>query len=137
MMSTGVLFICLGNSCRSIMAEALARHLYPGEVKAASAGINPLGFVTEETFQVLAEMGIATQGLWSKGFEEVNLSEFSLLINLTSYPLDSHLPGDLPGRIISYPVTDPFGGSLAMYREARDSIRRFITEDLSTHLRNL
>ncbi|MFZ2089851.1 MAG: hypothetical protein WAU47_14875 [Desulfobaccales bacterium] len=136
-MSTGVLFICLGNSCRSIMAEALARHLYPGEVKAASAGINPLGFVTEETFQVLAEMGIATQGLWSKGFEEVNLSEFSLLINLTSYPLDSHLPGDLPGRIISYPVTDPFGGSLAMYREARDSIRRFITEDLSTHLRNL
>ena len=137
MMSTGVLFICLGNSCRSIMAEALARHLYPGEVKAASAGINPLGFVTEETFQVLAEMGIATQGLWSKGFEEVNLSEFSLLINLTSYPLDSHLPGDLPGRIISYPVTDPFGASLAMYREARDSIRRFITEDLSMHLRNL
>lgn len=136
-MSTGVLFICLGNSCRSIMAEALARHLYPGEVKAASAGIHPLGFVTEETFQVLAEMGIATQGLWSKGFEEVNLSEFPLVINLTSYPLDSHLPGDLPGRIINYPVTDPFGGPLGLYRETRDSIRRFITEDLPTHLLNL
>jgi predicted protein tyrosine phosphatase len=37
-----VLFICLGNSCRSIMAEALARHRCEDRWEAASAGLNPL-----------------------------------------------------------------------------------------------
>ena len=64
-----VLFICLGNSCRSIMAEALARHRCGDRWEAASAGINPLGFVAPETLKVLAEMGVSPAGLYSKGLE--------------------------------------------------------------------
>ena len=59
-MPDSVLYICLGNSCRSIMAEALTRNFFPDSVKAGSAGINPLGFITPETIEVLAELGIAT-----------------------------------------------------------------------------
>jgi len=44
-MKPAVLFICLGNSCRSIMAEALVRRLCGQRLTAASAGISPLGFV--------------------------------------------------------------------------------------------
>ncbi len=136
-MSAGVLFICLGNSCRSIMAEALARQVFPGAVKIGSAGLSPLGYVIEETLQVLKEIDIITDGLWSKGFADVNLADFPVLVNLTAHSLDSHLPRNAPGRIISYPVADPFGGTLAMYREARDSIRLFVTEDLPPQLLSL
>jgi arsenate reductase len=73
-MPEGILFICLGNSCRSIMAEALARQFFPGPVKIGSAGIDPLGFVTEETIKVLEEAGVATEGLRSKGLSEIDLS---------------------------------------------------------------
>ncbi|MEJ2070253.1 MAG: hypothetical protein P8X58_07580 [Syntrophobacterales bacterium] len=85
-MSDSVLYVCLGNSCRSIMAEALTRHFYPDSVKTASAGMNPLGYIAEETLQVLAEAGIATEGLQSKGLAHINLSEFRLLVNLSTYP---------------------------------------------------
>ena len=53
-MRRGLLFVCLGNSCRSIMAEALARHRFPG-TRVASAGLRPLGYVAEKTLAVLAE----------------------------------------------------------------------------------
>ena len=65
-----VLFICLGNSCRSIMAEALARHRCGDRWDAASAGINPLGFVAPETLTVLTEIGVSLAGLYSKGLEK-------------------------------------------------------------------
>jgi protein-tyrosine-phosphatase len=133
-MSDGVLFICLGNSCRSIMAEALARQVLPGAINIGSAGLSPLGYVMEETLQVLKEIGIVTDGLWSKGLADVYLADFSALVNLTAHSLDLHLPRHAPGRVISYPVADPFGGTVAMYREARDNIRRFVTVDLPPQL---
>jgi arsenate reductase len=42
---TTIAFICFGNSCRSIMAEALARHHHGSELQAVSAGLSPLGWV--------------------------------------------------------------------------------------------
>jgi protein-tyrosine-phosphatase len=135
-MPEGILFICLGNSCRSIMAEALARQFFPGPVKIGSAGIDPLGFVTEETLKVLAEAGVATEGLWSKGLSEIDLSLFPVLVNLTTNSLDAVLPRDFHGRVLNYPVPDPFGRTLEAYRQAREAIRRFITEDLPPFLLN-
>ena len=135
-MPDGILFICLGNSCRSIMAEALARQFFPDSVSIGSAGINPLGYVAEETLHVLAESGVATEGLWSKGLTDIDCASFSVLVNLTSYSLTAVLPRDCRGRIIRHPVADPFGRSLEAYRQAREAIRRFITEDLPEILVN-
>ncbi len=89
-----VLFICLGNSCRSIMAEALARHRCGDRWEAASAGINPLGFVAPETLEVLAEMGVSPAGLYSKGLEEFDLTEYRLLVNLSEHSLQGRIPPD-------------------------------------------
>jgi protein-tyrosine-phosphatase len=136
-MLPGVLFICLGNSCRSIMAEALARNFFQDSVKTGSAGINPLGYIAEETLQVLVESGITTAGLWSKGLAEIDVSEFHLIVNLTTYSLDSYLPRAFHGRSIRYPVADPFGGSLAGYRDSREAIRQFIVDTLPQYLANL
>jgi len=129
-MPDSVLYVCLGNSCRSVMAEAFTRHFFPDSVRAGSAGLNPLGFITEETLQVLAEAGVSTEGLWSKSLADLDLWEFHLLVNLTSRSLQGMVRRTFQGKIISYPVTDPFGNSLQVYRQARDTIRGFVTEEL-------
>ena len=129
-MPDSVLYVCLGNSCRSIMAEALTRHIFPDSVLAGSAGLNPLGFISGETLQVLAEAGVATAGLWSKGLADLDLSEFHLLVNLTTFSLEARVPQVFSGRVIHHPVTDPFGRSLPVYRQARDVIHRFVREEL-------
>jgi len=125
-----VLFVCLGNSCRSIMAEAMARHRCGDRWEAASAGINPLGFVAPETLQVLAEIGVSPAGLYSKGLNEIDLREYRLLINLSEHSLEGRIPPAYTGRVLNRPVLDPYGGRLPVYRQSRDAILQVITRAL-------
>ncbi|MEQ8858785.1 MAG: arsenate reductase ArsC [Pseudomonadales bacterium] len=64
-----VLFLCTGNSARSIMAEALLRDLGDERLGAFSAGSRPLGTVHPLALEALERAGVATAGLHSKGFE--------------------------------------------------------------------
>jgi protein-tyrosine-phosphatase len=130
MRTSKVVFICLGNSCRSIMAEALARHHFREKVAAASAGISPLGFVVPQTLEVLAETGVSTAGLRSKGMEEIDFRACHLVVNLTDYPLKNLLPLAFPGRLLHRPVFDPYGSLLDDYRRTRDSLHRLITQEI-------
>ena len=125
-----VLFICLGNSCRSIMAEALARHRCGDRWEADSAGINPLGFVAPETLEVLADMGVNTAGLHSKGLEDFDLTEYRLLVNLSEHSLKGRISPAYTDRVLHRPVLDPYGGSLPVYRRSRDAINRVIIREL-------
>lgn len=65
-----LLFLCTGNSARSILAEALANQLAKGRFHAYSAGSHPRGHVHRMALQVLEEAGIATDGLRSKPWDE-------------------------------------------------------------------
>ncbi|MFM8509648.1 MAG: arsenate reductase ArsC, partial [Betaproteobacteria bacterium] len=65
-----VLFICTGNSARSILGEALLNDLGRGRFRAFSAGSHPQGFVHELAIRELQSRGISTLGLRSKGWEE-------------------------------------------------------------------
>jgi protein-tyrosine-phosphatase len=129
-MKPQVLFICLGNSCRSIMAEALARHRFGDRLTAASAGLQPLGRIARETLTVLAEVGAPTAGLYSKGLEEVNLPDYRLIVNLTDSSPASRVPPSLRSRLLQRPVLDPYGGPLEFYRQARDAIQRLLLEEI-------
>lgn len=64
-----VLFLCTGNSCRSILGEATFNHLAPAGWHAISAGSKPTGQVHPRSLALLAREGIATEGYHSKSWE--------------------------------------------------------------------
>lgn len=64
-----VLFLCTGNACRSILAEATFNHLAPAGWQAMSAGSRPTGQVHPRSLALLAREGIATEGCHSKSWE--------------------------------------------------------------------
>jgi arsenate reductase len=65
-----VLFICTGNSARSIIAESLLNTLGAGKFHAYSAGSNPAGFVNPKALELLERNRIRTTDLRSKNWEE-------------------------------------------------------------------
>ena len=65
-----VLFLCTGNTARSIMAEAILNHASGARFRAFSAGSHPKGVVHRLSIEQLAAAGIATDGLRSKRWDE-------------------------------------------------------------------
>lgn len=66
-----ILFLCTGNSCRSILGEATFNHLAPVGWKAMSAGSKPAGYVHPRSLALLASEGISTEGYHSKSWENL------------------------------------------------------------------
>jgi protein-tyrosine-phosphatase len=66
-----VLFLCTGNSCRSILGEATFNHLAPAGWKAMSAGSRPTGAVHPRSLALLAREGISTEGCYSKSWDDL------------------------------------------------------------------
>jgi arsenate reductase len=66
-----VLFLCTGNSCRSLISEAVFNHLAPPGLRAISAGSQPTGKLNEKAVALLHNKGISTEGYFSKSWDNL------------------------------------------------------------------
>jgi protein-tyrosine-phosphatase len=118
---TRVLFVCLGNSCRSPMAEAIAAHLASDVMEVSSAGLAALGHVQSLTKSTLAKNGYPTDGLQSKPLEAGDLEAADIIVNMTGRP-DFALFQD-PATVEDWNVEDPYGASAETYQRVFEDIQ--------------
>jgi len=110
-----VLFLCVGNSCRSQMAEALARHLASDVIIPSSAGVAALGHVAPLTIEVLAERGVSADGQYSKALILTDFEQAHLIVNMTGRPAKAVAPGH-ERKVLDWDVADPYGEDIELYR---------------------
>jgi len=113
-----VLFVCLGNICRSPMGEALARKYGSDVIIADSAGLTPAVVTTPLTRLVLSERNVDLGDHLPKGLDEVDLNKCDLIVNMSG----TKLPSNLGIPIEDWPVKDPYGALEPAYRTACDEI---------------
>jgi arsenate reductase len=76
------LVLCTGNSCRSVLGEALLNHLGAGRLKAFSAGSHPIGRINENALATLARHGLSTEGYKSQSWDEFEDENIDVLISV-------------------------------------------------------
>jgi arsenate reductase len=109
-----VIFICVGNSCRSQLAEAFARKHALDVIDPSSAGLSPFGRIVEPTVSVGSEFGLSFDGQFSKGIGPDDLARADLIVNLTG--IDSRGLFKTTRPVVAWEVDDPFGEDLGVYR---------------------
>ena len=117
-----VLFVCIGNSCRSQMAEGFARKYGQGLIDIFSAGLMPAPIVQEDTHRTMAERGITLEGHQPKGIELMVREPFDVVINMSG----SALPAMNARQIIDWSVRDPIGQSAGVYRSVAGQIEQLV-----------
>ena len=123
-----ILFLCVANSARSQLAEALARQLLGARAEIQSAGSNP-GGVHPLAVQVLAESGIDCSQQFSKSVQSIDLDGLDLVVTLCDEEVCPVLPPGIERE--HWPIADPARDAsgvddeaLQRFRDARDEIAR-------------
>lgn len=128
-MAQRVLFLCIGNSCRSQMAEGFLRHLGGERFEAHSAGIVE-SHLRPETVEAMRDAGIDISQQYSKRAEVYAGQAFDVVV--TTCDEAKEVCPLFPGaeRMIHWSIPDPVGRGKAAYRATRDEIRRRIETEL-------
>ncbi|MBI4393009.1 MAG: arsenate reductase ArsC [Euryarchaeota archaeon] len=136
-----ILFACVGNRCRSQMAEALCRSLAGDNVDCKSGGSAPAQSVAPHSVEVLRERGVALVGARPKAIDEPFARRANIIVTMGcgadsfgSSTSSSAAPAASGGedacpafagkRIVDWGLEDPIGGPLETYRRVRDEIEK-------------
>lgn len=121
-----VLFVCVGNACRSPMAEAIARYDAADVMEASSAGLRPLGYIAEPTKQTLMKNGYSASGLTSDRLTREAMDAADAIINMTGTPSDHVFVGR--ENVEDWLVEDPYGEDPETYQRVFEGIRRRVNQ---------
>jgi arsenate reductase len=127
-----VMFVCLGNACRSPMAEAVARKEASDILEISSGGLTPMGFLPEMTLETLTRNGYPTEALASKPIRPEVLLNTDLVLNMSGQTRAHALAA--ASQIEHWPVPDPYGEDEDTYQTILEDIQGRVRE-LSARLR--
>jgi len=121
-----VLFVCVGNSGRSQMAEALFNHLAKGKAKAISAGTEPASTVDPTVIKVMKEVGIDISGNKPKPLTPEMIDQANLVITM-GCGAEAACPASWV-ETRDWGLEDPKDKPVEKVREIRDEIKARVTE---------
>ena len=116
-----VLFICVGNSSRSQMAEAFFNHLAQGRAQASSAGTQPARALDPNAVAVMAELGIDISGQAPKALTQEMVDSATRRISMGCGVQESCPAWALPHQ--DWDLDDPYHQPIEVVRRIRDQIR--------------
>lgn len=114
--------LCTGNSCRSIIAEALINAHIKG-VEAYSAGVRASGVVNPNATRVLQEAGIWRDGYHSKETQEIKDIDFDLVITVCNNAKESCPIFEKKAKVIHVGFEDPDGKEYAEFVKTFNEIK--------------
>lgn len=121
-----VLFLCIGNACRSQMAEAFARRYGSDVAEVASAGMQPASSVPEVTKTVMRDKNIPLgKEHFPKGVEAYIGNKFDVVVNMSGIKVPAGLEA---GRLLDWKVQDPMGQQQAVHERVRDDIENRVMQ---------
>ena len=112
--SRGILFLCVANSARSQLAEALARQRFGDRIRVQSAGSQP-SRVNPVAIEVLAELGISASDQNSKSVSTIDPATVGLVITLCAEEVCPVFLGQAPR--LHWPIPDPASKDPSLSRE--------------------
>jgi arsenate reductase len=121
-----VLFVCVGNACRSPMAEAIARYDAADVIEASSAGLSPMGSIVEQTKQTLMLNGYSANGLTSDLLTREAADAADVIINMTGKPGEEIFWDQ--EKVEDWVVQDPFGTAPETYQRVFEGIKRRVNQ---------
>jgi len=130
-----ILFVCIGNSCRSPMAESIALRDACEIFDCTSAGLSPLGVVQKQTVDTLQRNGYPVANLSSKAISSEERNATDLVINMSGYPKQRAFPRSDWDKVEDWDVEDPYGADPLVYQRIFEDIRTRI-ESLAARLRD-
>jgi arsenate reductase len=126
-----VLFVCIGNSCRSQMAEGFARTYGSDVMVPASAGLAPAMSIAADTIKAMDGKGIDLRDQFPKSIRHLGRSQFELVINMSGM----ELPPMTGVEVRDWDVDDPVYLKFVQHCEVRDEIEHLVMT-LILELRN-
>ena len=119
---TKVLFVCVGNMCRSPMAEGFALKYGGDIIEVYSAGTHATGIVSEDSIEIMRELKIDISNTTSNGLDAIPIGEMDVVVSMAPTRARAMVPRDFRGQTIDWKVEDPVGKSLAVFRRSRDQL---------------
>ena len=122
-----VLFVCTGNTCRSVLAEYLGRRFYGDAFTFESAGIRPQSAAdaSNAVHTLRNTFGIDASGHQPRDVRSLDIDSFDLVIAIeNNAAVVVRELGLSESKLQVWPIRDPWGGDLAEYEEVALDIRK-------------
>ncbi len=133
-MNKNILVMCTGNSCRSIIAEALINSKIEG-VKAYSCGVKPSGIVNPNAKKVLQKYGVWDESYHSKNLDEVLQIEFDLVVTVCDHAKETCPMFPKPVKKIHMGFVDPDHKEYEEFEKTYQEIKEKLLPKLKEELK--